>query len=202
VIPGLTRLENPDGTLAQAATGTPATVGEASTNGDQDIVVRGSGLAAGMALEIPTARNGAFFVNTLLGLTSFSADGVTARVRVPKFFSSAGIISGTGRVVQAAAALESPQSVRLQVVPTLTMAALPPGAAFGSGVTLTVSGSGFTADMIVRFPRDLGGTVDQPIVSGSVTQVGSQAQVVIPMGASRGALVVVTSGGQSNAVTP
>jgi YD repeat-containing protein len=202
VIPGLTRLENPDGTLAQAATGTPATVGEASTNGDQDIVVRGSGLAAGMALEIPTARNGAFFVNTLLGLTSFSADGVTARVRVPKFFSSAGIISGTGRVVQAAAALESPQSVRLQVVPTLTMAALPPGAAFGSGVTLTVSGSGFTADMIVRFPRDLAGTVDQPIVSGSVTQVGSQAQVVIPMGASRGALVVVTSGGQSNAVTP
>jgi hypothetical protein len=202
VIPGLTRLENPDGTLAQAATGTPATVGEASTNGEQDIVVRGSGLAAGMALEIPTARNGAFFVNTPLGLTSFSADGVTARVRVPKFFSSAGIISGTGRVVQAAAALESPQGVRLQVVPTLTTAALPPGSAFGSGVTLTVSGSGFTADMVVRFPRDLGGTVDQPIVSGSVTQVGSQAQVVIPIGASRGALVVVTSGGQSNAVTP
>src|SRR5262245_13499492 len=202
VIPGLVRLENLDETLAQAATGTPGTIADASTNGDQDIVVRGSGLTAGMSLEIPTARNGAFFVNALLSLTSVSADGATARVRVPKFFSSAGIITGPARVAQAAAALESPQSFRLQAVPTLVSATVAPGATFSSGVTLTVSGSAFTSDMIVRFPLGSGGTVDQPITSGSVTQIGGQAQVVVPSGAARGPLVVVTSGGQSNAVAP
>jgi hypothetical protein len=202
VIPGLTRLENTDGTLARAAIGMPATTVEASTNGDQDIVVRGSGLVAGMSLEVLTARNGAPFVNAPLGLTSVSADGTEGRVRVPKFFPSAGLISGPGRLVQAGAAVESPQSVMLQAVPTLTLAALPPGTAFGPGQMLTLSGSAFTSDMTVRFPLHLGGTVDQPIVSGSVTTVGHQAQVVIPSGADSGPLTVSTSGGQSNAVAP
>lgn len=202
VIPGLTRLENLDGALARAAIGTPAAPAEASTNGDQDLVVRGSGLAAGMSLEVPSARNGAFFVNALVSLTTVSADGTTARVRMPKFFSSAGLMSGQGRLVQAAAALESPQSLLLQAVPTLTTAALPSGAAFAPGVTLTLSGSAFTADMIVQFPLAAGGAVDQPIVSGSVTQIGSQAQVVVPGGAARAPLTVLTAGGRSNAVAP
>jgi hypothetical protein len=201
VIPGLTRLENLDGTLAQAATGTPANPVEASSNGDQDLVVRGSGLVAGLSLEVPLARNGAFFTNTLLSLTSASGDGTTARVRLPKFVSTNGIISGQVRVVNAPAALESPQGLLLQAVPTLTSVVVPTGASFSPGVTLTINGSAFTADMVVRFPLATGGTVDQPI-SGSVNQIGSQAQVVIPSGATRAALTVLTSGGQSNGITP
>jgi hypothetical protein len=202
VIPGLTRLENLDGTLARAVTGTPANPTEASTNGDQDLVVRGSGLATGMSLEVPVARNGVFIVNVLVSLTSISADGTTARVRVPKVVPINGLISGPVRVVHASALLESPQSLLLQAVPSLTSVVVPTGASFAPGATLTINGSAFTADMVVRFPLTAGGTVDQPIASDSVNQISSQAQVVIPTGAARAPLTVLTPGGQSNAVSP
>jgi hypothetical protein len=199
-IPALTRLENPDGTLARATTGTPADAAQASTNGDQVLVVRGAGLAAGMSLRAPRANRGVFWDNFDFALSTVSADGTTAQVTVPKFPFGVGIMSGQVRLV-VPTGVQSAQSLLLQAVPTLTQVSVPSGAAFTPGTTLTLTGSAFTADMLVRFPLAAGGSVEQPPVVNTVSQFGSQAQVVIPNGVGPGTLAVLTPGGVSAPLT-
>ncbi len=193
---GLTGLENPDGTLLRATVGVPADPALPSANQGQLVALRGWGLLARL-VSVPRFVSGAPSGRANYVTKNVSFDQTRAEITLNPTSLSAR--PGTGQVFLTTYY----GAVFLQIVPTFASVSVP---SFAAGQTMTLAGTSFTADMKVRFPLGAGGTVDQPIVPGSVVaDTGSsndRGQVVIPDGAVRGPITVVTPGGESNAVTP
>ena len=114
--------------MGTAFSGAPADALEASANPGQAVVLEGSGLSLSTDVVGQYVNDSGTVVTALLNPTFAEADGTSAQVTVPTFFTGAFDLHVVG----------SSQAERLQIVPVVTSADIN-----NSTPNLLLGGSGF-----------------------------------------------------------
>ncbi len=170
---------------ATAALGMPIDPAIPSANTGQTIQLQGSGFGVSTHVIFATI-DGMGAVGTQSVTMNAAVGGATGTVSVPLSAQSGTIMvngQGTGD---------------LQIVPTLSSLALPPGEPFAEGTVLTLFGTGFIfGSTSIHFPG-----IASPVPAETIIPTSGLLTVTIPVGATTGPITVSTTGGTSNVLSP